>query len=353
MTGISLAPVIPMWIVAIAIVIVMGCAVYETVKEKRAPKWRRIANMLTALVISFSLALIGARPHMEASEQDNAHGFAKQLDIVFVVDNTLSMWANDEEDKHTRLEAARADIKEILKSAPGATASIIIFDDAPRQLTPFSSDMISTTDAMTGIVQPDPIYAKGTDFSQVFKQIETVLKNREEEYPDRARLLFFLSDGEESSEDRTNLPGEALAGYIDGGYIIGYGKTSGSQIPINSLHSFENYVMSRSEDSYKPAITKLNEDSLKSISNVLKVGYGKHSSETLQSVRTITQDAWGKAPEDVEQDTDEITSDRELYYWFALPLAAAFAIWLILAASQRRELGESGKKTGGAHAEKA
>ena len=56
---------------------------------------------------------------------DNAEVISNDLDVLFVVDNTISMIAEDYNGDNTRLSAVKEDIKHIVEELEGAKFSIV------------------------------------------------------------------------------------------------------------------------------------------------------------------------------------------------------------------------------------
>ena len=105
-------PIIPIWLMA---VICVGIILL-----KRKGIWPFIRQILIAIllfVINLRIMVPGSVEHVQKQEM-NAY-------VLFVVDDTISMLANDYDDGRTRLEGVREDCSYIMDKLPGARFAVI------------------------------------------------------------------------------------------------------------------------------------------------------------------------------------------------------------------------------------
>ncbi len=181
---------------------------------------------LMRLTIIYILALmIGLRPVMVETKYEFA---TKNLDVLFVVDNTISMWAQDYHGKKERMKGVAADASIIIDELAGSNFGLGTFDDTSHVLSPFTQDMQHIKDLFDTFKSPDSYYARGSDLSKPYQDIEALLlsSSRKE---NRKTIVFYMSDGEITNGKELRDYSE-LAQYIDAGAVLGYGSEAGGRM---------------------------------------------------------------------------------------------------------------------------
>ena len=93
-------PVVPLIIVIPVMLLLLGAYVYGVVIKKsdiflKILKIARV-TMVLALVFLINLRIMGKRYNVDVE--------LKNIDVLFVVDTTISMWAEDYNGSHQRME---------------------------------------------------------------------------------------------------------------------------------------------------------------------------------------------------------------------------------------------------------
>jgi Ca-activated chloride channel family protein len=202
-----ISPIIPIWVLILLFIVSI---VFFT---QRKPK-----NIILTCVIFAFLFLIDIRIK-------NTNGIAKtsscNLDILFAIDTSLSMVAEDYNGNERRLDAVIDDCQEIVDSFPGGKYSLIIFDDRARVVSPFTTDGNVITSYLRGIGIPLAFYAKGSSINSSYEAIYDMLSNYESEET-RKKILIYISDGEITNEEKLTSFSK-LNGCSDYAAILGYG----------------------------------------------------------------------------------------------------------------------------------
>lgn len=177
------SPIIPIWIM-IPITIIFIVIIIRNKSKK--------INLITRLIITVLLFIINLRIMIPKT---NVQVMTNNLDVLFVIDNTISMVAEDYGNNKPRFEALKEDCKYIINELSGARFSVITFSDSSQIVTPYTKDANMTAESIETIRIAEPTYAKGSTLNIVIDDIKKSLKSSEEK-GDRTRVIFFISDGE-------------------------------------------------------------------------------------------------------------------------------------------------------------
>ena len=175
--------------------------------------------LLFAVIFVINLRPMRAQAHIEVMR--------KNLDIIFVIDTTVSMWAEDY-GNGTRMDGVKEICYYMMQELPGANFATVVFDNSGRVVAPFTQDADTVADVLELIAPPDSYYASGSDFSCAYEPVEEMLISSSEK-EGRRTYLYFFSDGENTTEKE--LPDfSPLADYLDGGAVLGVGTTEGGRM---------------------------------------------------------------------------------------------------------------------------
>ena len=150
-------PIIPIPLMIIITIILLVLIVISSKKAK----------LLVRILIVLFLFLINLRPMILDGDVEVLHS---NIDMVFVIDTTLSMDAQDYDGSKRRLEGVSKDIEYIMKKIPGAYYSVITFDNKTTIKLPLTADAnailirsptINGTTPMnnnSGILNAEPVF---------------------------------------------------------------------------------------------------------------------------------------------------------------------------------------------------
>lgn len=176
-----------------------------------------------------------------------------EVEVMVVVDRTRSMAALDHADGRPRIRGAQRDLRALVAALPGTRFSLITWATRARHELPFTTDHGAIRNALETLPVQDPYDGDGTQVGTPLPELVTALKQAEEQYPDRQRMLVFVSDGENTTGGRPPSY-ERLAPYLDGGLVLGYGTPEGGRMPLgDDLSGRDGYVQFRGSDAVSKA----------------------------------------------------------------------------------------------------
>lgn len=255
------SPIIPIWIMIIVCVIL----IIVILKNK--------SNLIRRLVIIALLFIINLRIMIPSSKGE---GFTNNIDVLFVIDNTISMIAEDYNKNKPRFDGVKEDCKYIIDELAGAKFSVITFNDTSQILIPYTRDVNMVVDTIEMIKVTDSYYARGSDINIALDDMSKILKSSKE---GRTSIVFFISDGE-ITNDKKLKSFSNVKKYIDNGAVLGYGTQDGGYMKNKSIYYDEEFDKEYIEDKtdmsvypYPKAVSKIDEDNLKQISNDMKIDY--------------------------------------------------------------------------------
>ena len=147
------------------------------------------------------------------------------LDVAFVVDTTISMWAEDHKGG-TRIDGVRKDIRSIMEALPGSSFSLITFDNGAQILTPFSQDIIAVEDMLDDLSMPSYSTSQGSSLNTSYEALHMMVESAARKGKDRKTVVFMFSDGE-TTNGSTLQSFKDLGRLIDNGAVLGYGTENG------------------------------------------------------------------------------------------------------------------------------
>lgn len=216
--------------------------------------WTKIVIIILLFIANFRFMILSGSEKIATSN----------LDILFVIDTTISMDANDT--LSTRLNSAKSDIKDIVSKLPGSRFAIITFNNSARVLAPYTRDSSFIYESIDVLKTINVDYAMGSTLNTPIEQIKEYYEINKKE--GKKCIIFFISDGEITDDSKLQSY-SSIRNYIDGGAVLGYGTSEGGNIFITDE------IGNKSQLTYNSstAISKIDEDNLKSIANDLGVPY--------------------------------------------------------------------------------
>jgi len=294
-------PIIPIWAMAIL------CVFFLFLKRKGKVNYiRQILIVILLFVINMRIMVRG----------DDVPTVLPKVDVLFVVDNTISMLAEDYNGDGRRMDAVKNDCKYIMEQFPGASFSVVTFEDSVQTLVPYTVDANMAVETIGLLHGQTKYHAQGTSLNEVMGAMEQVLDDDRKNY----KILFFISDGEVvNSEELKSYKG--LEQYVDAGAVLGYGTEKGGPMKTVEYLDEEPEYLYYYDDQYneKLAISKIDEGNLRNIASDFGIDY----------VHMTDQSEIGSTIKDLQAKVDnlEITEDMEskegyvdIYYLFVIPL---------------------------------
>lgn len=309
-------PIMPIWLMSIL------CVVMLCMKRKGA--WNYVRQILIILLLfALNLRIMVHTHDVEKRELD--------IDVLFVVDDSMSMLAEDFDGEGRRIDAVKSDCEYIMEKLSGARFSVISFGNLAYRLTPYTDDTNAVMTALKSLEGQTQYYAKGTSLNLPFAIVKEALSVNRERNPERTQILFYFSDGEITAKNEKLGSYESAAEFIDGGAVIGYGTEEGGRMKVHSYegdHGEPFYMQTRDNNGrLVDAISHLNEENLKSIADDMQLEYYLATDET--SIREVILDITDYLNELATLDMNGTEGYSETYFWFAIPLVGLLIYDLI------------------------
>jgi len=323
MDNIFFNPIIPIWLMSIICLIIIVFV--------RRSFWAGFRQILIALL----LFVINLRP-MIPGESFDVQKQEMNTYVLFAIDDTISMLAEDYDENKTRLDAIKADCGYIVDSLPGAHFEVIEFHNSAVILSPYTDNGMHIKNAINSIYPPETYYAEGSNPSIVKDAMLESLKEVNKR-GDINVAVFFISDGEiTNGEDLESF--SKLADYIDEGAVLGYGTEDGGQMRYQGQFDDEPKLLTTYNDNFDevPAISYIDEHNLRRVAADMDIKY----------IHMTNQSKVDSVIEEIIEKSDVVTStidggagykverSEDIYFWFVIPL---FILLLFEAVSVLRE----------------
>lgn len=248
---------------------------------------------------------------------------ANNLDVLFVIDNTISMEAEDYDGTNTRLSGVKEDCKYIINRLNGARFSVITFNNTAKIVTPYTKDTNITIEAIDIIEPVDELYAKGTSLNTPLETIVSSLTSSEKK-EDKIRVIFFISDGE-ITDDSTLKSYAEIKRHVSNGAVLGYGTTTGGNMKVKNKYSeTTEYIMDTSDLKYEKAVSKIDEDNLTKIAKDINIDYINMNKQS--NINKKLKEIENTINSNLES-SDKSTYD-DTYYFLVVPLLILLVIEL-------------------------
>lgn len=270
-------PFLPLLVIILFVtlgLVAIGWVLYHTKRQDK--QWSLPWFRRAGLIVLVALMLLGPSFPGAVSSPGVAN-----LDVLFVVDTTASMGALDYDGKQLRIAGVKKDMLAIADKLKGAHIGIITFDAKATTVLAFSSDNSTFSGAVQTIHREIYGTSNGSAIDKPVELAAEQLKARKAANPERSRLLFYMGDGEQTSQGKVG-SFSSLTGLIDGGAVLGYGTEEGAQILKYTGAGSDDAVTNEQSDyirtpnssgDFVPAISKFDEGALSAIAKDTNVSY--------------------------------------------------------------------------------
>jgi Ca-activated chloride channel family protein len=311
-------PIWPWWILlpaSFAALVFLAWAALRSRGRGAEPGARLVPAVLVLLLL-----LAAFRPGVPGG---SVRAATTDMNVFFVVDTTSSIAAEDYGNGSPRLNGVRKDIMAIAGELAGASFSLITFDSQAVVRMPLTTDT-SALDTLTEVLEPQITqYSTGSSVTVARTVLNDRLRAARDSRPERARIVYYLGDGEQTS-GKAPEPMRMDASLVNGGAVLGYGTKQGGRMKSKSSYSPDEaagYIQDRSGGSAVDAVSRIDEETLGGIAEQLGVPYvhraaGDPVGPMMQAAR----------PGALKETSDSLEGRTELYW--APALAAFFlALW--------------------------
>lgn len=190
-----------------------------------ARRGQRLAWARRVLMVLL-LAVVAVRPVTiaETEQVERMNG-----NVLFVVDRTGSMNAEDGPEGAPRLEGVKADMREIMELTAGSRYGIIAFDSAATSQLPMTTDAGAAEAWIDTLEVEATAYSQGSNIDRPLEVMRQAVAELETEDPEAHTIVYYLSDGEVTDgRDPERFTG--MANQIDAGAVLGYGTVEGGRM---------------------------------------------------------------------------------------------------------------------------
>jgi len=234
---------------------------------------RPLAAVLRSLAMFMLVMAIALDP---ATDGGQVAAIRSDANVLFVVDTTGSMAAEDFDGDLPRIDGVRADIMALVSEFPGAHFSLITFDSKSRIVVPWTTDVGALDTAVGLLRQERTMYARG---SRVDLAVPTMARSLPRSDDDRSRydVVFYLGDGEQTAEtDSASF--RPLRPSVAAGAVLGYGTSDGGRMRLYTGRQggLNGYIVD--DDTGEDAVSRIDETTLMAIADELDVAY-QHRNE--------------------------------------------------------------------------
>lgn len=339
-------PLVSLWLLVPYTLLALGAAGWQMWRIRHQKRmiilrWsRRAALLLLPALIALGLSIPGGTSSPGVSN----------LDVVFAIDTTPSMGALDYTGGQQRIAGIKNDLLALGNKLQGARLEVITFDSNANVILPFTTDLSAFSSAVQGITPEPSSYSQGSNISMPVNTVLQQLQASKAAYPTHDRLVFYLGDGEQT----TDAPIQSfapIAPYISGGAVLGYGTTTGAKMidysVIPTTGSAASYIQTVDPTTGKlvPGISKMDPTTLQTIASQLNTTFvNRDQGGSIDSVYTAS-----RAQLTVDR-SQHLVRYLNLYWLLAIPFTVLmFWEWQILVINLL-DLRERPEHPGGRHA---
>ena len=308
------------YVLAAGFAVILLTTIYLILRRgiRRGKLSRKLTALIMLLAMGAGIAGVGIRPMYLSPSADIK---TNNLDVAFVVDSTISMWAEDHSGG-PRIEGVKRDIQTIMNSLPGSCFCLIRFDDGADIMTPFTQDISAISDILDQLSMPSYATAQGSSLNTAHDAIGAMMESAARKKGHRKTIVFLFSDGE-TTDGSSHMSFRDLNDLVDNGAVLGYGTEEGGRMNYPG----RGYIRNVSDGSV--ALSRLDEANLHKIANDLGIPYinetrdmGASLLTRLHSIRLMSRD------------TAFANGDRsgyaETYHFFSGFVALLLLAWLFL-----------------------
>lgn len=295
-------PIIPIWLMAI-----ICCGLLALKRRGIAPYIRQVIIVILLFVINLRFMLPNGKVEVQSQKLDTY--------VLFVIDNTLSMKAQDYNGNRERMEGLKQDCEYIVQELGGSRFAVVSFDNKAKYQSPYTDNGRHIMNVINALKPLEVSYAEGTSLNVCKKTMEGVLQtafNR----GDGKVVVFFMSDGEITGDDQLE-SFRSMAKYVDFGGVLGYGTENGGKMYVTNYLDEIEVLQDTSDWPYVDAISKLDENNLRTIAADLGVDY-YHMTDS-RVLDPLLKNIRDNASQETETEISKGYTD--IYYFFVIPLA--------------------------------
>ena len=190
--------------------------------------------------------------------------------VLFVVDTTGSMAAQDYNGTEPRIVGVRHDVLALADEFAGATFSLITWNSKTRVIVPWTTDRGALDSAVALLRQEWTQYAKGTRLDEALPTVRQLVPRSG---PDGGYdIVFYLSDGEHNVQPPPQ-SFERLGEAVAGGAVLGYGTAGGARMHVYVGRDENPELYIHDYETGTDAVSRIDEVNLNRIADEMGIVY--------------------------------------------------------------------------------
>jgi Ca-activated chloride channel family protein len=266
MGGLTFDPLVPVpvLVAAGAVAVIAGWTWIRRGHPTRDGVVRWSAMGVLLLLAAADPAIGGGRAAIKRSDAN----------VLFVVDTTGSMAAQDYDGSEPRLVGVRHDVLALADEFPGAHFALVTWNSKTRVIVPWTTDRGALDSAVPLLRQEWTQYAQGTRLDEALPTMRRLLPRSG---PGGGYdLVFFLSDGEHTEQPPPQ-SFERLDPAVAGGAVLGYGTTDGARMHVYVGRDEDPTLFIHDYETGADAVSRIDEANLRKIADELGIAYAYRS----------------------------------------------------------------------------
>jgi Ca-activated chloride channel family protein len=257
-------------------------------------RWSAMGLLL--LLVAADPAIGGGRAAVKRSDAN----------VLFVVDTTGSMAAQDYNGDEPRLDGVRHDIAALADEFSGAHFALVTFNSKTRVIVPWTTDRGALDSAVQLLRQEWTQYAQGTRLDEPLPTMRQLLPRSG---PGGGYdVVFFLSDGEQTEQPPPQ-SFERLDNAVAGGAVLGYGTSEGAKMHVYVGRDERPELYIHDYETGADAVSRIDEANLAKVADEMGVVYVHRTAP--DDVGGIADDAAGQVGTVYAGERDTV---RRLYW---------------------------------------
>jgi len=266
------------------------------------------------LIVLFIINTIFLMLRFVSGIDDTANSYNSNIDVMFVVDSSLSMQVSDT-DEGSRLDSSKKYLLDFIQNQNGHRFGLVTYNSEALVESPLTTDKETIKIALTTITAVDSFRAEGSSVAIGIDAAQDRILAKNEIYgANRTKILIIVSDGEEIESNSNYLDSKIaeLSANDIKVFTLGVGSEIGDKIPtyIEVSTGIQQYVPNPNGLTF--VVSKLEEGVLKKIATQTGGEYMKVD-EIKKLERLINKEV-----NQLNSNSQQSIVYKETYYIFAL-----------------------------------
>lgn len=275
-----LQPLLPLYITLTFLALFVGFIAWRFWQYRKDLRtllrleFRRIAIVVCLLCMMLGVSIPGA----------TASPGVANIDVLFLVDTTASMGAEDYAGNRLRIEGIKQDMLALSGRMTGAHMAIVTFDAKVNTVLTYTPNKATFEAAVASLEREVAGSSKGSTIDKPLETAKLLLEESKATNPERARVVFYLGDGEQTLGEEVKSFDE-LNDLVDGGVVMGYGTGEGAKmlkytVGGATVQGDDRYVQGVNEATgqFEAAVSKIDEEALQTIASDIGINYVNRNS---------------------------------------------------------------------------